>query len=175
MVPTPSPAKVATPPGQDGGRGTPRYLPPCQGTYLSSRSAWGEGIPQCTCPRQGTYPPTPANLPTPRDRTAYGVFDTLRSGGRTFLYTVNLVWTENSDWAFVELKRILTDKNHKLQCFCRLSRWVHIKDSWRTEPQVRCGERWRWLGVERHGQGILRQNHNAQRSRPLRWSTCTKL
>ena len=68
-VPTPSSTKVPTPlPIQVRmGEGVP------QGTYSMSRSGRREGVPQ------GTYTPLPRYLPPPRDRTAYGVLDTLPS------------------------------------------------------------------------------------------------
>ena len=64
-TPPPPPAKVPMPPArsQRGGGGT-RYLSPM------ARSGWGEGYPKVP-----TYPPPPP----PRDRTVYGVLDTLWS------------------------------------------------------------------------------------------------
>ena len=68
--------KVSTPPppsrpGQDGGY--PKVSTP------PSRPGWGRGYPKVPTPHQVTYPPPPAKVPTPRDRTAYVVLDTLRS------------------------------------------------------------------------------------------------
>ena len=120
-------------PGPDGG--APRYLPssqvrmgegvpqgiytPGQGTYPPARSGWG--VPQGTSPRpgqdggggaQGTYLPPPAKVPTPRDRTAYRVLDTLRSvcllrsRRRTFLFN----W-----WSS-------TNKSDKVGSYCKLKK-----------------------------------------------------
>ena len=87
-VPTPRPRYLSLWSGQDGG--TPRYLTPTAKVPTPSlvRSGWGRGTPR--------YLPPPAKVPTPpprpRDRTAYGVLDTLRSvcllrsGWRTFLF-----------------------------------------------------------------------------------------
>ena len=54
-VPNP-PAKVPTPPGQDGGY--PKVPTPHHGTYPPSRSGWGRGshYPRYLTPGQGTYP-----------------------------------------------------------------------------------------------------------------------
>ena len=73
-VPTPVQVRM-------GGGSTARYLPPIQVRM--------GGTARYLPPSQGTYPP-------PRDRTAYGVLDTLRSvcllrsRRRTFLLLMNL-------------------------------------------------------------------------------------
>ena len=75
--------KVPTPyPGQDGGRGTPRYLSPAsQPRYLPSvQVRMGKGVPQVTNhpPKVPTPPPKVPTL-LPWNRTTYGVLTILMS------------------------------------------------------------------------------------------------
>ena len=99
------PAKVGIPPSWPK-MGVPQgTYPPVQGRYPSSQVRMGgKGTPRYLPPSQDRYPPPP------RDRTAYGVLDTLQSVcllhscRRTFLFSQSLEKNEcapkitNASW-----------------------------------------------------------------------------
>ena len=106
---TPPPGQGTYPPARSGwGRGYPKVPTPYHGTYPPVRSGWGRGYAMVSTPHQSTYPPVQVRMevggtqgtylhlcqgtyplsrsewgyskvPTPWDRTAYGVLDTLQS------------------------------------------------------------------------------------------------